>query len=322
MALIDRYLFAIKAQLPEAQREDVTAELRDTLLSQAEEREAELGRPLDEDDWTPILRRMGHPVVVAGRYAPHSQLIGPRTYPFYALAVRIGAMILVAVHVVFVLLALLSGADPVAAVIGNLFSLLNDGVFMFGLATLAAVAADRSPRAQQRLERWDPRRLPALNLRPRKRPVELIFEVIVEGAFLLWWIGLLHLPMSRLIGESGVDVVFASAWTAFYWPVIAVVILRMAGNLMDLLRPDLARLGAALGIAGNLGLAVMALAFLRIRDWVSVSAPGLSPERLAEIDRGVELGLMATAMFTVAVAAYEVFRIVWRFRRPQSTIDE
>src|SRR5690606_19348594 len=52
MALIDRYLFAIKAQLPEAQREDVTAELRDTLLSQAEEREAELGRPLDEDDWT------------------------------------------------------------------------------------------------------------------------------------------------------------------------------------------------------------------------------------------------------------------------------
>ena len=47
MDLVERYLAAVARELPEAQRDDIVAELRDILLSQFEEKEAELGRPLE-----------------------------------------------------------------------------------------------------------------------------------------------------------------------------------------------------------------------------------------------------------------------------------
>jgi hypothetical protein len=43
MELIERYLQAVKFALPQEQREDIIKELRDNLLSQIEEKEAELG---------------------------------------------------------------------------------------------------------------------------------------------------------------------------------------------------------------------------------------------------------------------------------------
>ena len=45
MDLIERYLGAIARQLPDAQKADVCAELRDVLLSQVEDEEGRLGRP-------------------------------------------------------------------------------------------------------------------------------------------------------------------------------------------------------------------------------------------------------------------------------------
>ena len=50
MEMIDRYLQAVKFALPQAQREDIIKELRDNILSQIEERESGLGRPLNEDN--------------------------------------------------------------------------------------------------------------------------------------------------------------------------------------------------------------------------------------------------------------------------------
>ena len=45
MEMIDRYLQAVKFALPQAQRDDIIKELRDSILSQIEEKEATLGRP-------------------------------------------------------------------------------------------------------------------------------------------------------------------------------------------------------------------------------------------------------------------------------------
>lgn len=43
MQLIERYIQAVKFWLPKAQQDDIAAELHANLLSQAEDREAELG---------------------------------------------------------------------------------------------------------------------------------------------------------------------------------------------------------------------------------------------------------------------------------------
>ena len=44
MDMLDHYLDAVAAQLPRESRDDIIAELRDTLLSQIEDKEEALGR--------------------------------------------------------------------------------------------------------------------------------------------------------------------------------------------------------------------------------------------------------------------------------------
>ena len=90
MELLDQYLKTIKPFLPKGQQDDIIRELSENLLSQMEDREAELGRPLTQAEQEAILQQHGNPMVVAGRYQQQKrsvafgrQLIGPLLFPLY-----------------------------------------------------------------------------------------------------------------------------------------------------------------------------------------------------------------------------------------------
>jgi hypothetical protein len=68
MEMIDRYLQAVKFALPQAQRDDIIKELRDSILSQIEDKEATLGCSLDEDEQAELLKKVGSPIALASRY--------------------------------------------------------------------------------------------------------------------------------------------------------------------------------------------------------------------------------------------------------------
>jgi hypothetical protein len=57
MLLVERYVEAVREHLPRRERNDIAAELRDTLLSQIEEAVAEQGRRLSDDEIAAILIR-------------------------------------------------------------------------------------------------------------------------------------------------------------------------------------------------------------------------------------------------------------------------
>ena len=58
-------------------------ELKDSILSQVEEKEAALGRPLNEDELVEILKTMGSPAKLASRYREQQGLIAPTVMPIY-----------------------------------------------------------------------------------------------------------------------------------------------------------------------------------------------------------------------------------------------
>ena len=73
MDLLDRYLHAVRQAMflmPAAQKRDIIAELSDSLRSEFEAKQQEVGRPLTEREQEAILQRCGHPLIVAGRYRP------------------------------------------------------------------------------------------------------------------------------------------------------------------------------------------------------------------------------------------------------------
>ena len=143
MELLDRYLHAVREYMIRSHRDDFVKELGDNILSQMEDRAAELGRPLNESEQAEILKRFGHPLVVAAPYRrlPMQQLVGPKLFPLYWFALQAMVVVLLAFNLVLaVVLSLKHGSilNGVATALGAfcLCTLVGVGglTICFGLA--------------------------------------------------------------------------------------------------------------------------------------------------------------------------------------------
>jgi hypothetical protein len=82
-SLLDRYIHAVERHLPREQRQDIGAELRETIQTRIDEETAAHGRELTDAELAAILKSIGRPVAVAGRYGSNQYLIGPSLFPYY-----------------------------------------------------------------------------------------------------------------------------------------------------------------------------------------------------------------------------------------------
>jgi hypothetical protein len=165
MDLVNEYLRAVAALLPKAQRDDIIAELRDTILSQIEEREAELGRPLTDDEVEALLREVGHPVVIAARYSDGPQhVVGPTLYPYWLFAVKAAIVLQVAIALIVVLVRTLAFGN-FSLVLGQAIGSGVTGVLvLIGAATCAAWFIERRGARIDYLDKWRVRDLRYLEI--------------------------------------------------------------------------------------------------------------------------------------------------------------
>ena len=113
MDLIDRYLTAIRWNLPRAANaDDVIAELRDLIASRIEDREESLGRALTDKEISTLLRDFGHPLVVAARYGTQQHLIGPDLFPFYWFSLKVVLALSVALLILSGVGDIVFGGNP------------------------------------------------------------------------------------------------------------------------------------------------------------------------------------------------------------------
>ena len=110
MQLLDSYLQAVKLYLPRANSDDIIRELSANLLSQMEERESALGRPLSEDEQMALLKQHGDPMLVARRYRQDRpslsigvELIGPELFPMYLIILGLNLSICIIFTALFFL---------------------------------------------------------------------------------------------------------------------------------------------------------------------------------------------------------------------------
>jgi hypothetical protein len=236
MDLIEDYLRAVAALLPKAQRDDIVAELRDTILTRTEEREAALGRPLTPDEIEAVLREIGHPLVVAARYGEGPQhVVGPMLYPYWLFAVKVVLLIqAVVAAIVFVTGALAYG--EVGYAFGHALATgVTGAATLIGFATAAAWLIERYRIRIDYLDNWHVKDLRAFSLaaegwgafegwgrahrrwagpeagalsrrpqspvvrQPRPWPAARGVGLMAwSGVLLLWWIGAL-----RVLGPRG-----------------------------------------------------------------------------------------------------------------------
>ena len=195
MELIDRYLQSVKWMLPRKQQDDVIRELSDEILSQVEEKEAALGRPLTEDEQVALLKQLGHPMLLASRYRKQRYLIDPSVFAIYwmvlrlVLAVTFFGMAVGAVAVAATGQGLRQGTRHPASSIP--FAALS----VFAWVTIVFVVLDIVQVKFNFFGKWDPAHAcPSSASASRSTPwLESVAGLVFGAIFGVWWlVGLKH----------------------------------------------------------------------------------------------------------------------------------
>jgi hypothetical protein len=315
MNLLNRYLQAVAKCLPSERRDDIIAELRANILSQMEDREQELGRPLAEDEQADILRRYGNPTIIAGRYSAHNlglafgrQLIGPELFPFYKTVLIINLLITVVV---------LAGVMPVVAqAIGGAITLIR--VLMplavqFGIVTLIFVILDRNKG--RLLDKWDPRRLPALKASPEDGPNAQNIFTFIAGAVGTLWLALTPRWPYLLLGPGAlylqaIPIKLMAQWIEFYWAIVGLLCAQLVLGFFRLFRLLPRRQARIMDLVlKGVGLCIGVLLLLKAPNYVS--------SQYREVAAWANLSFLVCLIVALAINLWGTGRLLlslWRER--------
>jgi len=249
MDLIDRYLNAVGFWLPKDRKEDILKELAEDLISEKEEKEAGLGRPMTVPELEAFLKTRGRPFQTAGSYLPSRHLIGPALFPMYVFALKLAAWIGLCVAVVLPLaLAFFlpgrsaSFADILARSFETCWTL---ALTWFAMITIGfAVAESVQGRASFGRD-WNPSRLPAVKNGLKVRRGSSLAEIIFGALFLFWWLG--TFPILGLVVPNGEPVSLPASplWldlrSRFFVPIAILILAGVVLAAVSLSRPHLTR---------------------------------------------------------------------------------
>ena len=315
MELIDRYLQSVKWMLPRKQQDDVIRELSDEILSQVEEKEAAVGRPLTEDEQSALLKQLGHPMLLASRYSKQRYLIDPAIFAIYWMVLRIMLAI--------TFFAMAVGAVTIAATgqgFGRALTVLVQFPFtaltVFAWVTLIFFIFDVVQVKFNFFSKWDPRTLPKLTKRePKQSMTESVAALVFGAIFGIWWlIGLKH--QFWIFGPGVAFVHFAPVWQTLYPLFVVMVVADLVRHTIDVVRPDWER-----GRVGFLlffrAMNLILLGFLLNANELIVPTDS-SNSQLQTVFNGINhvshLCLIVAAVMTVAQIAWDVYRYFFRGR--------
>jgi hypothetical protein len=323
VTMIDRYLRAVRSNLPRSQQDDIIQELSENLHAQFEDEEAARGRPLLDTEQAAILKRFGNPLVVAARYRGDQrsvtfgrQLIGPELFPFYAKVLAINVAITLAIGLV-ILLA--TGGSIWSALYGVAVPL----VFQFVIVTAVFVAIDR--RFASDPDRWDPRTVGSGSDevdygtidgiaesfgKTDKNRVPYTTSALELGLLIIglnWWLAI-GVPSSIGGVKPG------PGWADLYWPVTVLIVAAFIVPIVNLVRPRWVQFRAAgQAVLYALWIVVMVVS-LALGSWIVLVDPSSATESQVSgvdiVNSIIRLSIAIAIVFTAVSLALELRRLV------------
>ena len=319
MELIDRYLQAVKFWLPKNQKQDILAELSEDLRSQIEDREAELGRKLNESEVADLLKRRGRPVLVANQFRPQQNLIGPVLFPIYLFVLKlVAAFYMVPWILVWIGIAIFR---PHSA--QNLFTTIElfwtsfwpVALFWVGGVTTVFAVLERVQQKSKFMEDWDPRKLPPVR-DPNRIPLSnSVTELIANLVFCTWWlfwVGELWYP--TLIHFAGVTITLAPTWRYFFWGYLLIGVGNTILSAVNVFRPYWTVERAAFRMLSDAVGSALFCWLTRANILVALSVVNVAPEKTAQIAHAINWWSAKifpwAVVFCVLIALGDLYRII------------
>jgi hypothetical protein len=313
MDLIDRYLVAVRRQLPRHLQNDIVSELTDSLRSEAEESERATGHPMTDAEQAALLKKRGHPFQMASRYLPQQFLIGPALYPYYRQALKF------VVFWVVVPIALFGGAihtitseAPLEVWPRVLGAAWNGAIYAVGIVTLVFAILDHERLRITVFDNWDPARLPEPKQGRAVPRSETVIGLVFTLTFLVWWTDLVRVP--ELVFYDGDPVRFTAApiWMELYFPILFSLVASIGVHLIDLVRPWRTLTVSAADIAINAVNVVIIARILRAGRYLAISGPAAHADKLALASYWVNQVIEWTFLIIGAIAIFDLCYELWQ----------
>jgi hypothetical protein len=315
MEILDRYLQAVKFWLPSTQQEDIVTELREDIRSEIEERETELGRPLNDNELEALLKQRGRPLLVAEKYLPQRSLIGPVLFPAYWFVLKIALLCYlvpwIAVWIALVVFSPEYRAHHLGlAALKDFFVLWLNGWVAFTVPTIVFAILERLKNQDWLAKDWSPRKLPRVrDTQHISRPnsgFELIFGVI----FGIWWLKILW--TLTVFDAGGVKITLSPGWHKFFWAFLLLAIVNTTLSAVNFVRPYWTRLRRGVRAASNFATAIVLLLVVNGFTPIMAQGPAIPGDKSAVVSWSVNFGL--TLSFAIAIVVCLALAVVdaWR----------
>jgi hypothetical protein len=317
MDLIQRYLQAVKPLLPKAQQDDILAELSEDLRSQIEDREAALGRKLDEDEVAAIIKKRGLPIMVASSYLPQQYLIGPMWFPAYRFVLKL-VMLWIQVPVFALIVApvlYFTSPNPSAALLDMLRGLPGVAISTFGIITIIFVCLERHQfrNAGKSFEDWDPRKLPLMPVTAQIQPAlrsMAIGELVSGLVFTVGWVYFVWFHPS--VNFDFLQFTLAPVWRNNFWPILFLFMSGIPAGCIGLFRASRERLHSSLRLAIHAGTLILMGVVFKAGIWIEITSSKLPATKVAEIVRGYNLGIRIAFLVITIIVLVDVIQEVRR----------
>ncbi len=313
--LMDRYLAAVERRLPKETAKDIVAELREAISAKLEAQEAELGRAAETEHLSAIIKDFGHPVVVASRYSGRDYLIGPRLYPWFWDAQRVGVGLVFVLGIIIAAVRALESNRAMAAVIQGIGGAIEMAIWTFGVVTVVFIIMERTKADIQLAKGWDPRRLPQDHIRAPRPLFDSVFALAFDAIFILWWIKVVDFPNDVPGRNNSMELHFAEAWGQVHTPILVLALLTAAVHISDIVHPAWSRLRAVVSIVGHIGGLAVLWVLYRAGPLVSVTASAAESQRALELANTINRFFDPVLGFIGLIWAIGMGVEIWRLIR-------
>lgn len=296
--LVESYLHEVGRYLPQAQRNEILADLQDAVVE-------EVTSAAPEEDAREVLRRFGHPFRVAGKYLPQRYVIGPTLYPVFMHILKL-ALIVAFAGQVLVSLALAQMQGWQIGPFGLLWGTLELLIWVFAVVVAVFVALEFSGEKLNWYEDWTPGARPSGALGV-VLPGDVLSNLVTEGFFLLWWNDVVVLD--NFLPAGSYELALTAVWTPLYWPLNALMGVAFVLHLLVLLRGVWQRSTQLVEMACNAAVVVLGLYLLTTGPLAAIVSDG---EMISsEVTFFLQM-IVKAAIFVVIAVTLSDMRLGWR----------
>jgi hypothetical protein len=273
------------------------------LRSQIEDREAQLGRKLNDNEVGDLLRKRGRPLMVANRYLPQHSLIGPVLFPIYTLVLKIAAACFI-IPRIFVLAGFFlfdpkTRAAGLVATALHMWSEIWFGTFVvFGIVTLVFAILDQTQNSSRILEKWDPLQLPKVRETRQIPRLSSLLEIAFGMVGLLWLADIAASSQVLNLGELRIGL--TPTGREFAWLVTGLAALGVGMSFVNLFRPYWTRARMTVRVVQDLISATLFGLAAKAIPLVDLSGPKIPGEKAVQLSAGIN-GWLVTSLAIMAV---------------------